>query len=928
MSSNSPILNTKLYIPPLRPELVSRPRLITRLHEGLAHMPGVILVSAPAGFGKTTLVSEWVANFRDDDQPSPKNGQSDQATFDKIQNPKSKIQNPSVAWLSLDEADNDPVRFLTYLIAALQTVSPELGQSALALLQSPQPPPQEVVLTNLLNDLARFPALLILVLDDYHLVETPAVDEALTFLINHLPLHLRLVIIGRADPGLPLARLRARGLLVELRTADLRFTPAEAAAFIKRVTGLELSPADVAALESRTEGWIAGLQLAALSMQGSADLSNFITAFSGSHRYIIDYLADEVLDRQPEPVKEFLLQTSILNRLTGELCDAVTGQSNGQATLAWLEEANLFLAPLDNERHWYRYHRLFADLLRQRLRQQAGEQGLLPLHQRASRWFEQHGFISEALSHALAAKDLDLAVQFIQAHAGKMVMRGRVNTVWDWFKALPEAVIQADPRLCLGQAWLYFFIQQSEQMELFLDLAEPGIRDQPELWGQALGLRAWIAYSRGNLEQTIAYAEQALALLPAELQFQRGVNTLFLANALRDTGQTERAAKLFAESILLSRAGGNILAEMGATFLLAELQIIRGQLNQAKTMVTQALRRARAENQVQLPATAQLHFGLADILYEQNDLPAAETNLIAGLELSQKGLAQMAVTAEGYLSLARLKLAQGDQDSARQALRQASETTQDWEGPTLVAEVAAERARLWLLQGDLAAASRWQQESGLSASDTPTAATEMQLLVLARLLLAQARQSSTAGQPHLAEAGQLLKQLRQTATAAGHLGRVIKILVLQGQVYALQGNQAAALTAIEQALLLAEPEGYVRVFVDEGRPVAALLGEAQAKGITPGYTKRLLAAFPAGSALPAETPPAPGPATPELPEPLSDREIEVLRLITAGLSNSEIAEELVLAVSTVKRHISNIYGKLNVNSRTQAIARARELKLL
>ncbi|MGB0384752.1 MAG: LuxR C-terminal-related transcriptional regulator [Ardenticatenaceae bacterium] len=932
------LLRTKFYIPTSRPELVSRRRLIERLNGGLGGR--LTLVSAPAGFGKTTLLADW---SRGCERP--------------------------FAWLSLDEGDNDVGRFLSYFVAALQRIGAEtarIGEGVQEALLSPPPPPPEALLTALINDLATLGEPVVLVLDDYHLIDAPAIDQALTFLLRHLPPSLHLVIATRADPSLPLSRLRARAQLSELRTADLRFTPDEAATFLNLVTGLEVSADDVAALESRTEGWIAGLQLAALSMQGTDDISGFINTFTGTHRYIIDYLADEVLLQCSEAVKGFLLQTSILNRLCGSLCNALTDQRDGQAILAHLEQANLFLVPLDHQRRWYRYHHLFADLLRQRLHQQHTPDEVARLHQRASQWFEAHGLLSEALHHTLVTQDFERAARLMGQHVTDKIMRGEISTVRDWLEALPEAIIHAHPVLCFGKAWIHYFSLQYEAIEPLLQLAEQKSKETfsagsislSDLLGGTMALRAFVARQRGDGDAAIGFLRHSLAHLPKENVFARGMNTFFLANALYGKGDTNAASRLYPEAIALCLAAGNMLAATGAIQSLATLQMMEGRLHEAKATLLKALFQLTAPNKAPLQATTFLYLGLGKVLYEQNELQDAETYLQQGTNLFKRSSSLPA--GLGYLTLAQVKHALGDEEGARLALQQGEQVYRSMEaGSKDAAYVATHRVRCLLAVGDLAAAIRWAQECDVHVDQKPTYAHEFELITLAHVLIAQAKallrqaqepllrprslslskgRAPQAQEPdHLAHATKLLQRLHKSATAGGRTGRVIEILVLQAIAHAAQNKRPQALSALEQALTLAEPEGYVRLFLDQGTSMATLLYEAAAQGIKPHYIGRLLAAFPdiqatpttksalrqaQGSASNRQKQPA------QLVEPLSQREIEVLHLIADGLTNRQIANHLHLSLNTVKGHTRKIYGKLGVNSRTQAIGKARAFGIL
>jgi len=893
----APLLSTKLYIARPRPDLLPRPRLTQRLNDGLHRK--LTLISAPAGFGKTTLLSEW-----------------------------SLQSKRPVAWISLDEGDNDPARFWAYFIAALQTLQVNVGDAALAAFQSPQPPPMEVVLTALINEIAIIPEPFALVLDDYHVIETQPVHSALTFLLNHLPPQMHLIIATRADPPLPLARLRGRGQLTELREADLRFTTDEAAAFLNQAMGLNLSAEQVAALEERTEGWIAGLQLAALSMQGRSDIPGFIAAFAGSHRYILDYLAEEVLQRQPEGVQTFLLQTAILDRLSGPLCDTVTGQGDSQTMLERLERANLFLVPLDEERRWYRYHRLFAELLRAYLQRE--QPNRVPgLHRRASEWYEQNGLLAEAVGHALAAKDFERAARLVEQAAPQMLMRGELVTLLGWLAALPDERIRAWPALCTYYAWVLTLTGQLDAVEPRLQDAEQGLQpDIPaaelqDLLGQIAAIRAYIAALHRDVPHAIELARQALEHLPEENPAVRAFVAFTLGGACLLSDDVAEACQAFAEASALGRAAGNVHVAIPALCNLAGLRALQGQLHQAAGLYQEALELATPSLAHQregrggrtLPVAAMAYSGLGGLLYEWNDLEGAMRHLREGIEQS-KQWGNVDALASSYARVARVLQAQGDEAGALEALKEAGQLVRRHAViPTTAARVAAYQASLWLAQGNLGAATRWVQERGLSVDDELGYLREPEHIALARVLIAQGKYD---------EALQFLARLRQAAETRGRMGSLIEILVLQALALQSQGNTTQAMPALERALSLAEPEGYVRLFVDEGAPMAKLLRQALSRGIAPNYVSRLLAAFGAEEQRGEEA----EKRAPLLLEPLSERELEVLRLLAAGLSNREIAEKLIVAVGTVKAHIHNIYGKLGVQSRTQAVARARELGIL
>ncbi len=879
----APILATKLYAPPPRRRAVLRPRLVELLNDGFAAGQRLTLVSAPAGFGKTTVVAEWIAGCG---RPA--------------------------AWLSLDEADADPSSFLVYLIAALRTVAPGIGDGVLDMLQSPQPPPAESTLTTLLNDLSAMPTEAVLVLDDYHVLDARPVDAALAFLVEHLPPQLHLVVAPRADPALPLARLRARGQLTELRDADLRFTPDEAAAFLNEAMHLDLSAEQIAALGARTEGWIAGLQLAAISLQGRSDAAGFIESFAGSNRFVLDYLLEEVLQRQPEAVQAFLLRTSILDRLCGPLCDAVLldASVSGQETLEYLERANLFIVPLDNERRWYRYHHLFAELLRQRLPQSvtssAGDDGMgvAQLHGRASRWCEDHGLNMDAFQHAAAANDIERAERLVKQEAMPLYLLPVVTTVINWLDSLPKTVLDARPWLWVRSATSALMAGQTIGVEEKLQAAERAMRcadlddKTRDLIGQIAAVRATLALVRYQPETMIAAASRALEYLnPENLPFRSRANwTLGSAYQLR--GDRATARKAFLEAI--EQASGNVYYTVLSMTSLGQLQESDNQLYQA----AETYRRSMQLLSEQGPPNASEEFiGLARILYEWNDLVAAKQHGQEGLRLARQNDRTIDRFIAGEVFLARLKLAQKDPAGAAAMLEETAQSVRQNHYVNRMPEVAAVQVLTLLAQGDLVGAAHLAR-----THDLP---------------LSQARVHLVRRDPAAALA--VLEPYRRQVVEKAWPDQELKTLVLQALAFHALGERAEAVEVLDQALALAEPGGFIRTFVDEGEPVARLLHEASSRGVRPEYVRRLLAAFPVDHEDAPPTPPGTGTC---LAEPLSGRELEVLSLLAAGLTNEEIAARLYLSLHTVKAHARNIYGKLGVGSRTQAAAKARALGLL
>lgn len=930
-----------------------------RLNESLRQDHGfarkVTLISAPAGFGKTTLVSEWVAACR---RPA--------------------------AWLSLDEGDSDPRRFLAYLVAALQTIVPDMGEGVLAMLQSPQPAPMESILTTLLNDVTTIRDDFVLVLDDYHLVDARApeastsVDGALTFLLEYLPPQMHLVITTREDPNLPLARLRGRGQLTEVRSADLRFSDAEAGAFLTEVMDLALAAEDVTSLETRTEGWIAGLQLAALALQGLAlqethsmrgpeDVSEFIRAFAGDNRYIVDYLVEEVLQHQPQHVRSFLLQTSILDRLSGPLCNVVVGrteiadwgaESNAQAAdnspissagsqkiLEYLERANLFVVPLDDRRQWYRYHHLFADVLQARAMEAQPDQVPL-LHRRASQWFEENGSTADAVQHALAAEDFQRAARLVELAWSEMD-RSRQSATWlGWAQALPEELVCARPVLSVGYAWALLDSGEPEAAEARLGDAERWLGalsdggERPK--GAAAGMvvddeeefrslpatiataRAYQAQALGDVPGSVQHARRALQLLPEDDHLRRGIAAALLGLAIWTTGDLEAAYHSFAGAMADFESAGNVLFAITGTYILADIRMAQGRLREAIRTYERSLQLATEQGGPLLRGRAELHLGLSELLREQGHLEAATQHLQRSEELGE----QTALPRWKYhwcLAQARIKEAQGDLEGALDLLDEAQRRYIRGPVPD-TRPIAALKTKLWVAQGRLAQAQDWAREEGLGIGDELSYLREFEHVTLARLLIARYKRGGVAGA--IREAMDLLDRLLKAAEVGGRTGSAIEILLLQALAHEAQGDIPLALAPLERALALAEPEGYVRIFVDEGLAAAHLLSEAAARGIMPEYTGKLLAAFEAekqGSA--GESAYATSASSQSLIEPLSSRELEVLQLVAQGLSNREISERLFIALSTVKGHNRNIYGKLQVQRRTEAVVRARELDL-
>jgi len=892
---SGPLLRTKLFVPPPRPNLVPRPRLIRRLDEGLRSGHRLTLLSAPAGSGKTTLLSDWIG----------------------------KHQGP-VAWLSLDDADNDVARFWAYLVAALRTVDADLGQEALDLLQTAQPPSIEGILSSLLNQIAaqarpnpNAPANIILVLDDYHLISTPQIHEGIAFLLDHQPHNLHLVVATRADPPMALSRLRARGQMTELRSDDLRFTPEEVAIFLNTVMGLSLAPVEVGALESRTEGWIVGLQLAALSLQGRADAEAFIAGFTGSHHYILEYLTEEVLACQAEPVRQFLLQTCILDRFCGPLCDSVMGWETlaqpeapgtpsarpaSQEMLEQLDHANLFVVPLDDQHLWYRYHRLFADLLRKQLRQQMAPKQVADLQQRASAWHECNGSLDEAVQYALQAQDHERVVRLVEEAASAGRLESRLTTMLHWLEAVPEEMLLLRPRLRLYQAWALVINEQ-------LDLAKQVLRKTADAL-QSTPSSAEIEAVRGELEAMLAIVENMASALAAAYGGENLEKAFELALAVRD-----QAMKT-----------GNVFLAGHATNGLAMTRFHQGRLSDAAEYYRQLVDLGMQRKASQIPLAAVGKVGLAAVCLERNDLDAAARHLDEGLRLGRHRVGTNTLVSAG-LTQSRLKQVAGDGEGAVRALNEVERLGHVRDSAPAMHRLARQRAWLRLSAGDLDGADRLfrQLEKPLAhpkfEGELPASFREGQQILQARLHLGR-------GQAGLAL--EVLHQIEPSAEAAGRFGRIIEICMLKALALQAQGDTPAALVQLGRSLELAEPEGISRIYLDEGAPMVTLLELLHRSKEAPrplrDYAQVLLRALDASSRQVA-APRVPDPALPTV-EPLTRRERQVLSLMADGLSGPEIAEDLVVAYSTVRSHVKSIYGKLGVHSRHEAIERAKALELV
>lgn len=887
------LLATKLFVPRPPARAVPRTRLFERLEQ--AEGSALTLLSAPAGFGKTALVGGWIRERRE-----------------------------PAAWLALDELDDDPRRFWTYVIEALRIVDEGVAESGLELLRSPQLPLGEAIATTVINDLTSSPRRFVCVLDDYHVIAAEAIHRGVVFLVEHMPPNARLIVTTRADPPWPLARLRASGRMTELRAADLRFTDDEARLLLD-AADLSIPVDDVRMLESRTEGWIAGLQMAVLSMQNHADPSRFIRDFAGSHRFVIDYLAQEVLARQTEAMRSFLVRTSILERLNGELCDAVTGREDGQRILEELEQTNLFTEPLDDERRWYRYHQLFAEVLRSELSQLEPE--LLPeLHDRASRWHEEHGLDPEAVYHALEGGNVERAADLIVRTASATFMVSNQLLVLKWLDKLPAEAIASTPLLALVDAWARFVTGDWEGMVPALEVASESIgsaaasSEREALQPQLDGIRAWIAYQTGDLEGCVALATAALERMPADSLVPRRIVSSAQGYGLLLLGQTEGAKGVANETVAESRRAGDALTECLAIALEAQAYLLDGELERAARTYERALAAGTIGGEP-LPSVAIAQIQLAEVMRERDQLVEAERTLTTAIAACEEALGLPEWVFEGNVTLARVLAAEGDPEGSRQALARA-ESVLDHElipGGMLpiVGRALDYRTRYWLATDQVERAAAWLAKQGVSAEERPHDPRRTPSLLLARTLLAQGE--------HV-RAIRLVDRLLGEADS-GNAGLAVELQLVRALLLHALRRDAEAVEATVAAVRAAEPEGYVRIFVDKGKPMMRLLERAAvAQPPLAGYVGRLLEAFGPRERHPAEAPALGGNGA--LRDPLNERELEILRMFAAGRSNREIAGGLYLSVNTVKWHARNLYGKLGVNRRALAVARARELGIL
>jgi LuxR family transcriptional regulator, maltose regulon positive regulatory protein len=920
-----PLLSTKLYIPPVRAGAIARPRLVETLLSGTRHPGSFTLLSGPAGFGKTTLLSEFVAQIQQAREPSIR-----------------------AAWLSLDEGDNDPNRFWSYLIHACQPALGEAGENALAILRTPQPLPDDTLPTLLINGLTNQDLSLILILDDFHTIQNPALHTEILFLLDHLPQNLHLVISTRTDPPWPLARYRARNQLIEIRAHDLRFRLQEAAAFLNDTMGLSLSADALAALEERTEGWIAGLQLAALSMQGRNDSGAFIQAFTGSHVYIAEYLVDEVLKQQTEEMQAFLLQTAILDHLNGGLCEAVTRFADSQEKLKALQRSNIFISPLDDESRWFRYHHLFADLLRARLQNTASKTAISELHGRAARWYEQSGRFAEAVEHDLAAADYANVTRVVEAEALPMILQANVRTVEHWLQSIPTVFIEQSPKINMAYAWMNLLRGMPLQAAPFIDrlrvyfsTAETNSID-PSLHVEWLAIQSELLIAQGHPEASRDLAIQAQKMLPEVDPNIRGMIYTTLAKAYQQTHDYDRAAEVFQMIVQDARRIGDMTFEVLGISGEAQMVLKQGRLHRTYDLATEGIRRMEMSGK-KVPFSATLYGELGEVYFHWHQFDRSREYQRRSMEISGKsGYSDPEIYY--HIMLSKIYQMEGDLEGSVHEMEQAGQLA-GLIPPIMVQEnVIEQQVRVDLAMDRPAAAEQLLVTRGFRFGDNfgfpdlPAGAPvtqEMGLLYNSalRVLLYYAKGS----QEHaVLKAGiDLAWRVFQGELQNQHLPVALETLLLLSQMHAVLGETRQSLDAAARALALAEPEGFISTFVEEGQPVAdilkALLNDGVAGKGQPAFARQIISFFSNplfGQEGTSSLPAAKTQVVNALVEPLSARELEVLQLIANGDSNQTIAEKLFITVSAVKKHTGNIYGKLSVNSRTQAVSRARQLGLL
>jgi LuxR family maltose regulon positive regulatory protein len=884
------MLRTKLYIPTPRADLVKRERLYQRLGQGLRGK--LTLVSAPAGFGKTTLIADWVNEA--DLHPG---------------------------WVSLDERDNDPVSFLSYIVEAIKSDESSLGESILSEIQSPQSPSIEAILTAWINEISNYASQLILVLDDYHAIGNQSVHQILEFLLEYIPPNFHLVLICRSDPNIAFGRLRGSGQLVEIREVDLRFTESEVYELFDRIMGLPLSEQNVSALEHRTEGWAVGLRLAGLALQGREDVDEFINAFTGGHQFILDYLTEEVFERQPEEVQDFLMRTCVLERMCAPLCNAVTGMEDGEATLLLLNQLNLFIIPLDEFQQWYRYHHLFAELLRYKLDQLPAKQ-VVEIHERASSWYAENDLIPEAVSHAMTVENFSRAADLIEPVTSPMIGRGEIKTVQVWIEALPESLVKERPRLSITMAWIFNLNNTGDDIEPLLQNAEraldAGNYDQAtvaELRGHSATLRGYTALQQNNPPLALQHMAEAMAWLPEEDVYLRSIVSFTQGVIYKRGGVWEPAEETLKLAESYGRASGNYSIAIGSRAHLVEMLIIQGKLKQAAKYCNDAIEYYLSIFKGNpIPNLGFIYTKLGEILYEWNDLESASEHLTRGLEMSSKIIAAWAWERDALICLTRLRKVEGDPEEAQRLLEQAFDVSEHMQDLYDKMDLSFEQARLWLSKGDLTGALRWAREY----QNFSEGQNEQADVMLARVLLAHGEAD---------RAREILGSIGEAAEASGRTSRWIEVLILQALLYAADKDFTMAFEVLARTLNLGEPEGFIRVFADEGANLLGLLRKMDA-GSTDHMGEAYLFSNEYLSRIIAATLSEKPAVLPDKSTLLNKREKQILRLMSAGLKTPEIAEELYLSKNTIKWYVRKIYEKLDVHSKAEAIEQGYRLGLL
>ena len=894
---SSPLIETKLYIPKPRAGLVERKHLVEQLNEGLHKK--LTVISAPAGFGKTTFLTQWVAQA---DVP--------------------------VAWVSIDANDSDPARFLRYVIAALQSIAPGAGRHSLPVMLSPDQMPVEVIVTHLIQEMAEISNEMVLALDDFHLIEAGRTHQIFELLTAHLPHNVHLILSARVDPPLPLARLRARNQLNEIRASDLLFTREETSAFFNKLMKLGLSDDDIYRLQSRAEGWVAGLQLAALSLQRQKDVAGFISAFAGDNRHIVDYLTEEVLHLQSETVQDFLLKTSIFSRFSAPLCEFVIRGNNSQDMLEELEKANLFIVALDDRRCWYRYHHLFADLLRQKLHQKYPSL-VNDLHLRASRWFEESGLLHESVGHAIEAKAFERAASLIEKELRTIWENNEYTQLWRWINILPSSLVDSRPELCILHALDLFYAGRHKEAHEKLKTAESQIQNyepvtnaaatsqkhlsvpQKILRGKMNTVKAFLASHEGDTSGMLRYSQKALRDLPKDNLIWTAMATAALADANANKGDLKETCRLRVKALKKSEAAGNIVVILMASSRLAISLRDRGRLDKVREICEQKMQFAAQHGWSQTAVAGFLLGVWGEVLAETNDLDGALNKSRKGVELTERG-GGLAMLCWTYLSLIRVLFSRGDIAGAQEIVLQMEKRIGNYSVPSLMLNsIEAWQVRIWLAKNQLRTASKWEHQNAEERDETLYSTYCVKNLAIARVMIAEGR---------LNEAVSVLSRLLMFAERGDYLSYQIQILILQALAYENSGDTSRARDLLGKALKLSEPKGFFRIFVDEGPELGKLLEKVVDvnRGSSHAYARELLPFFRLHKIIKTEN---------EMLEALSDREMEVLKLIAAGLSNKMIMEGLFISMSTVKTHVRNIFSKLNVHSRTEAIFKAKEMEL-